>query len=68
MAPYHRTRRYVRLLATLCASATLPSAVVAQVPTTLTLEHAVALASGSSPTFLSTQNDQAAANWQVREA
>ena len=34
----------------------------------LTLEDAIALAKGSNPTFLSTQNDQAAANWQVREA
>lgn len=34
----------------------------------LTLEDAVALAKGSNPGFLSTQNDQAAASWQVREA
>jgi outer membrane protein len=34
----------------------------------LTLEDAIALAKGSNPGFLSTQNDQAAANWQVREA
>jgi outer membrane protein len=34
----------------------------------LTLEDAIALAKGSNPAFLSTQNDQAAANWQVREA
>jgi outer membrane protein TolC len=40
----------------------------AQVPAELTLEDAVALAKGSSPTFLRTQNDQAAADWQVREA
>jgi outer membrane protein len=40
----------------------------AQAPTQLTLEDAIALAKGSSPAFLSTQNDQAAANWQVREA
>jgi outer membrane protein len=34
----------------------------------LTLQDAIALAKGSNPTFLSAQNDQAAANWQVREA
>ncbi len=34
----------------------------------LTLEDAIALAKGSNPGFLATQNDQAAANWQVREA
>jgi outer membrane protein len=34
----------------------------------LTLDDAIALAKGANPTFLSTQNDQAAANWQVREA
>ncbi len=39
-----------------------------QAPTQLTLEDAVSLAKGYSPTFLSTQNDQASANWQVREA
>jgi outer membrane protein len=39
-----------------------------QVATELSLEDAIALAKGSNPAFLSTQNDQAAANWQVREA
>jgi len=39
-----------------------------QAATQLTLEDAIGLAKGSNPGFLSTQNDQAAANWQVREA
>ena len=39
-----------------------------QVADRLSLDDAIALAKGSSPTFLSTQNDQAAANWQVRES
>jgi hypothetical protein len=39
-----------------------------QAPSQLTLEDAISLARGSSPTFLRTQNDQAAADWQVREA
>jgi len=39
-----------------------------QAATELSLEDAIALAKGSNPGFLSTQNDQAAANWQVREA
>ena len=42
--------------------------VAQQVADQLTLEDAIALAKGSNPGFLSTQNDQAAANWQVREA
>lgn len=39
-----------------------------QVPDELTLDDAIALAKSNNPTFLSTANDQAAANWQVREA
>jgi len=34
----------------------------------LTLEDAIALSKGFNPTFLSTQNDQSAADWQVRES
>jgi len=68
MAPDYRTHKSVSLLAALLAAATLTTAAVAQVPTTLTLEDAIALAKGSSPTYLSTANDQSAADWQVREA
>lgn len=39
-----------------------------QVPAQLTLEEAIGLAKTNNPTFLSTQNDQSAANWQAREA
>lgn len=39
-----------------------------QVPDELTLDDAIALAKANNPTFLSTANDQPAANWQVREA
>ena len=39
-----------------------------QTPASLTLEDAISLAKTNNPTFLSTQNDQAAADWQVREA
>lgn len=39
-----------------------------EAPFQLTLEDAISLAKGNNPTFLSTQNDQSAANWQVREA
>lgn len=42
--------------------------VAQQVPTELTLEDAIDLAKANNPTFLSTQNDQAAADWQAREA
>ena len=37
-------------------------------PDELTVEDAIELAKANNPTFLSTQNDLAAANWQVREA
>lgn len=39
-----------------------------QVPVELSLDDAIDLAKGNSPTFLSTANDQPAADWQVREA
>ena len=58
----------VALALEFAASALAAAAVGAQAPTELTLEDAVALAKGSSPMYLSTQNDQASANWQVREA
>lgn len=37
-------------------------------PEQLTLEEAIGLAKSNNPTFLSTQNDMSAANWQTREA
>lgn len=37
-------------------------------PEELTLDEAIVLAKSNNPTFLSTANDQAAANWQVRES
>jgi outer membrane protein TolC len=53
-------------LALLAVSATSVMGQVA--PDELTLEEAITLAKANNPTYLSTQNDQAAANWQVREA
>ena len=44
------------------------SLVAQQGPARLTLEEAIDLAKRNNPTFLSTQNDRSAANWQVREA
>jgi outer membrane protein len=35
---------------------------------TLTLEDAIALARGHNPTYLSTENDEGPANWNVRES
>jgi outer membrane protein len=65
----HRTSRGSALCAALGAILVFTSVLGAQqTPTELTLEDAIALAKGSSPTFLSAQNDQAAADWQVREA
>jgi outer membrane protein TolC len=53
----------------LAYTALLATSVVGQmVPQELTLEEAIGLAKSNNPTFLSTQNDQAAAGWQVREA
>ena len=39
-----------------------------QGPSTLSLEEAIELARLNNPNFLSTQNDESAASWQVREA
>lgn len=39
-----------------------------QVPNELSLEEAIVLAKAHNPGFLSTANDQASADWQVREA
>jgi outer membrane protein len=39
-----------------------------EAPTRLTLEEAIHLAKRNNPTFLSTENDQVAADWGVREA
>ncbi len=39
-----------------------------EAPMKLTLEEAIVLARSNNPNFLSTQNDQSAANWQAREA
>ena len=58
-------RAVVTALLFLALSATT---LVGQVATQLTLEDAIRLAKGNNPTFLSTQNDQSAANWRVREA
>lgn len=41
---------------------------MAQAPETLTLEEALRLARENNPNFLSQRNDQAAADWGVREA
>ena len=53
-------------LVLLAASATSLFGQVA--PDELTLDEAISMAKTNNPTFLSTQNDQASANWQVREA
>jgi outer membrane protein len=42
--------------------------VAQQVPVDLALEEAIEIAKANNPTFLSTQNDQSAANWRAREA
>ena len=53
-------------LALLALSAS--SVLAQQAPDELTLAEAIALAKRNNPTFLSTQNDQPSANWQVRES
>jgi len=47
---------------------TVTSLVGQEAPVRLTLEEAIVLAKGHNPTYLSTRNDQSAADWQVREA
>ncbi|HSG08567.1 MAG TPA: TolC family protein, partial [Longimicrobiales bacterium] len=57
------------MLAALVLLALAATALVAQnVPKRLTLEEAIRLAQDYNPTYLSTKNDQAAADWRAREA
>jgi len=57
------------LLAALVLLALAATALVAQeVPRQLTLEEAIRLARDYNPTYLSTKNDRAAADWRSREA
>jgi outer membrane protein len=69
-APLNRFRCSVAapFVGAVCGLALAAVGAGGQVPSALTLEDAIALAKGSSPTFLRVQNDQAAADWQVREA
>jgi outer membrane protein len=66
------TMRWVRMRGVVTAMAFLASAAAAvaaqEAPMRLTLEEAIVLARSNNPNFLSTQNDQSAANWQAREA
>ena len=57
------------MLGALVLMATAATALMGQAaPVQLTLEEAITLAKANNPTFLSTANDQSAANWQEREA
>lgn len=56
------------LLALLLAAWTVSSLVAQEPRRLLTLEEALELARRNNPEFLSQRNDQAAADWQVREA
>ena len=57
------------LMTALVLMALFPTSLIGQqAPVQLTLDEAIGLAKANNPTFLSTQNDQSAANWQVREA
>lgn len=56
------------LAAALVLLALAATALVAQTPETLTLDEAIRLARDNNPTFQSTRNDRAAADWGVREA
>jgi outer membrane protein len=60
----------LRALALGCALLALSAsgALGQQVPVELSLEEAIELAKVNNPNFLSTVNDQAAADWRVREA
>lgn len=57
------------LVAALALLAAAVTALVGQeAPSSLTLEEAIRLAKDYNPAFLSTRNDQSAADWQAREA
>ena len=62
--------RHVNRALTMTAAALLATAAVAlgQETVRLTLDEAIDLARENNPTFLTTQNDEAAADWGVREA
>ena len=62
--------RHVNKALTLTAAALLATAamVMGQETVRLTLDEAIDLARENNPTFLTTQNDEAAADWGVREA
>lgn len=55
-------------LALMLLALAAPSLVAQQAPSMLTLDEAIDLARRNNPGFLSTQNDQASADWAVREA
>ena len=62
--------RHVNRALTLTAAALLATAamVMGQETVRLTLDEAIDLARENNPTFLTTQNNEAAADWGVREA
>ena len=61
--------RPLRVLSSLVFLAVVPLAATAQQDTVrLTLDEALELARANSPSFLATRNDEAAADWEVREA
>lgn len=76
----HETRSRARAVAVAASSArpvvlmllgaalAVTSLVAQDVPAELTLRQAIRLARDNNPTYQSTRNDQAAADWQVREA
>lgn len=71
VARAERAERFVRrvLMTALVFLALMATSLVGQqTPQQLTLEDAIGLAKSNNPIFLSTQNDQSAANWQEREA
>jgi len=62
------TKRQVLGAALVLLALSATSLLGQQAPGELTLAEAIALAKTNNPGFLSTQNDQASADWQVREA
>ena len=61
---------HAKRVLTLTAAALLATAAMAlgQEPVRLTLDEAIELARENNPTFLTTQNNEAVADWGVREA
>ena len=61
-------RTSARAILLIAAVVTAPLAAQEAVPSRLSLEDALEIARGNNPGFLQTRNDEALADWDVRQA